>query len=107
MVGFAFFSELILKIDIDLVWHDISTIDLYSWSHTDGCLKKKRQLFRQESFWYCTFFFLSHHIEDTIMKPFIPRILKSVYHIYLCNKDQTDDASALGWFEISILDILN
>lgn len=41
-------------------------------------------------------FFLSYHIEDSIMKPFIPCILKSVYHIYLCNKDQTDDVSALG-----------
>lgn len=34
-------------------------------------------------------------------------IFLNVYNIDLCNKDQTADASALGWFEISILDILN
>lgn len=70
-------------------------------------LRKRDNSSDREVFDTVLFFFLSYPIEDTIMKLFIPCILKSVYHIYLYNKDQTDDASALGWFEISILDILN
>lgn len=58
MVVFVFFRELILKIEIDLAWDVISTVYLYSQSHTDCYLKKMRQLFTEGTFWWCTFFSL-------------------------------------------------
>lgn len=40
--------------------------------------------------------YFSYHNSNTLMILFKTHILKMVYHIYLCNKDQTVDAIELG-----------
>lgn len=97
------FSDLILKLDTDHAWGVISTTCILEVALMVVLGKRDNS----SDFWSFFYFFFSILVITFKKLSCLALIIKIVYHICLCNKDQTADTRELGDVEINIPDILN